>query len=126
MQAKWLLGLMVLSACESPWAVSLEHPITEPPAEYARWYQEVAACMGLPQLATAARFERIQWFSAADIYNDAEGLRAVGLWTEPHRITIREDRLLDPVVVKHELVHDFLSTGDHPAPFFDACTAPWV
>lgn len=124
MRKTWLLGLVVLAACESPWAIELEQPLIDPPEEYARWYQEVAACMGLSQEATAARFERIQWYSASEIYNDSDGIHAVGLWTEPHRITLRADRLLDSNVVKHELIHDFLSSGEHASPHFNVCASP--
>ncbi len=121
MRSLLLAALVFVAACESPWAVELESPMPDVPAVYADWYQEVAACMGATQGATLARFERIQWYSAVDIYNMHDGVRALGLWTEPHRITLRSDRTLDQRVVKHELVHDLLRNGDHPPPHFERC-----
>ncbi len=109
------------AACESPWAVELESPIAITPEEYRIWYAEVAECMGISSTATPERFAQIRWYSAVDIYNSDENVRALGLWTAPHRITVRSDRLLDPVVVKHEIVHDLLADGEHPQPFFERC-----
>lgn len=118
----WALAAMLaMAGCSSPWAVEMETPIREVPEVYLTWYQEVASCMGLERIATRDRFERIEWYSAVEIYNEADGVHAIGLWTEPHRITLRTDRLMDQMVVKHELVHDLLAVGSHPPPFFRGC-----
>jgi len=120
-RALLMLGVVALAACESPWNVEMESPIRDIPEDYHRWFQEVGMCMGVPERATDARFAGIQWYSAIAIYNAQDDQHAVALWTEPHRITLRHDQAHDERVVKHELVHDFLSDGNHPAPYFKRC-----
>jgi hypothetical protein len=121
MRSLLLAAVLLTVACESPWAVEVESPIPDTPEEYFGWFQEVAECMGVPEIATPSRFAQIHWHSAVDIYNSTDGLHALGLWVEPHRITLRTDRVFDSLVVKHELVHDVLRDGDHPPPLFERC-----
>ena len=114
-----LSGFMV--GCELPWQVEDEYELASVPDDYLVWFMEVSTCMGRPGQGTPARFSRIQWHAGTDILNPSEGRRAWGLWTEPHKITIREDKLLQEHVVKHEIVHDLLGRGSHDGPHFVDC-----
>ena len=76
-------------SCDMPWAVELEQPLLEVPAEYRTWFAEVSACMGRP--TDLARFERIRWYTAPLIEHRDTGQRALGLWTEPHKIVVQRD-----------------------------------
>ena len=111
----------LLSACELPWVVEAEYELTDVPLAYGEWFREVAQCMDRPSSATSFRFARIEWHAGTGIYNPSERRTAWGLWTEPHKITIREDKLFEERVIKHEIVHDLLGRGSHDGPYFLRC-----
>lgn len=118
--SKGLIAMAALVACTGPWEVENEVPVV-PPAEYAVWFSEVEACMGAAGGAVDGRFEDIRWHAALDIYHGENGTKAWGLWTEPHKITIRRDKLGSHQVVKHEIIHDLLQSGLHDERFFGLC-----
>ena len=111
--------LALVASCEMPWAVEFEQPLTEVPPSYRLWFGEVADCMN--RALPPGRFARIRWYSSGSIFHRVSGEQALGLWTEPHKIVIRSDVTSDERVVKHELVHDLLATGDHDSSFFTTC-----
>ena len=104
-----------------PWDVALSQPMSSAPESYYEWFQEVGDCIDQPELATAQRFAEISWNAAEDITHGESQQQAIGLWVEPHDIAIVRGRLLDEVVVKHEIVHDLLGEGSHDAPFYELC-----
>lgn len=109
-----------MTACESnPWIVEAEAAIPRGD-DYYTWFSEVAGCLGMADRATRARFDRIEWRQAHTIEHPDRG-KALGLWTKPHRITIRQDQVHSEFVVKHEMVHDLLQDPAHPTPFFADC-----
>jgi len=115
-----VLAILILAtACEMPWEVEFEQPLSEVPAAYRSWFWEVASCMSLSP--APGRFARIDWYASGSIFHRTSGEQALGLWTEPHKIVIRTDYTLDERVVKHELVHDLLGTGTHRSHLFDTC-----
>lgn len=95
--------------------------MTEVPQEYLDWFSDVATCMGRPQDATAARFSVIRWYEGVEIRNPTEGKFALGLWVEPHKITVRTDMAETDYVIKHELVHELLRDGSHEQRYFKEC-----
>ena len=109
------------AACDMPWAVEMEVQITNLPAAYQQWFDEVGRCMGEANRVGAGRFSRIGWYSSPSIHHRESGAKALGLWTEPHKITLHADFLEDASVVKHELVHDLLGSGTHGSEFFEVC-----
>ena len=110
----------MLLACEAnPWAVEAEAALA-PRDVYFIWFADAAACMGHPEEATRERFDRIDWYQGLVIEHPTEG-QALALWTRPHRITIRSDQTRVQLVIKHELVHDFLQDPGHPSPHFLRC-----
>lgn len=115
-----LVAIALSLACEAnPWVVENESVMT-PPEVYFSWFQQVAFCMDRSEDATRGRFDRIGWHEGLTIEHPSEG-RALGLWTRPHKITIRRDQTDVELVVKHEMVHDFLQNPDHPAAYFPRC-----
>lgn len=90
------------------------------PQNYLAWFSDVAKCVGKPDFATPARFDRIDWHISDRIVGKG-GEEALGKWTGDHRITIRSDMSQAQWVVKHEMVHDILNTTAHESPFFDEC-----
>ncbi|MEZ4424686.1 MAG: hypothetical protein R3E98_14850 [Gemmatimonadota bacterium] len=116
-----LFSLVGASACEPLWVVDLEQPMREIPEEYLRWFGEVAECMGRERDATPERFRVIRWYEGVEIRNPSEGKYALGLWVEPHKITVRTDVADLDYVIKHELVHELLRDGSHEQRFFKQC-----
>ncbi len=108
--------------CDTPWQVEEEYALANVPEVYADWFMQVARCMDRPERANMNRFNRIEWYGGSVIYNPAEGRHAWGLWTEPHKITIRDDLIRHERVVKHEIVHDLLDGGDNDDPRFELCS----
>ena len=116
-----LLFSLVGAGCEPLWVVDLELPMDEVPQEYFQWFQDVASCMERPQDATRQRFELIRWYEGAEIRNPSEGRYALGLWMEPHKITVRTDVSSLDYVIKHEVVHELLRDGSHDQTYFKQC-----
>ena len=112
--------MAVLVGCTGPWEVE-EETLLDPPASYQAWFAQVASCMGQGSSRAAADYHRIEWYSAMDIRNQGDGVKAWGLWTEPHKITIRRDQIGNPEVVMHEIIHDLLQSGSHEAGYFGTC-----
>ncbi|HEX4931824.1 MAG TPA: hypothetical protein VFV33_01515, partial [Gemmatimonadaceae bacterium] len=50
-----------------------------------------------------------------------------GHWRSPHDVYIAETWVHNETLVKHEMLHDVLGTGDHPAAYFGrvACNVVW-
>lgn len=119
----WVLILWV-SSCASPWAAEVRSAMDPVPGLYRSWYVGVAHCMGVASEDAHRRFDRVDWYIAERIVHTRHGTQAVGLWSEPHTITVRKDRLLDGYVVRHEAVHDLLEAGHHDSPAFRRCAAP--
>ncbi len=109
------LAFLLVAACESP-VMSDVHPYDAPPI-YRQWYAELEACSGLK-----GDFDAIRFFTAESITEGGEQRR--GYWTPRHKITL-QDNMVEPVfawLIKHEMMHDLLNSGAHPAHYFDgAC-----
>lgn len=123
--------VLALAGCDSPTALEDRDHIEftnlrrmEPePDVYQRWHTDVALCMERP--AAVLAYGRIEWHVADRIrFTDRSpgGARETrALWSSPHYITIRTDRVDARVTVQHEIVHDLLQDGGHEHPAFDAC-----
>jgi len=117
---KIFILITVLVGCAGPWEVENE-TLMDPPPAYEAWFTRVASCMRRGSTRLVADYDKIRWYSAVDIRNQGDGVRAWGLWTEPHKITIRGDQLGNPDVVMHEIIHDLLQSGSHEAGYFGTC-----
>lgn len=113
-----ILGLLlVLSACSPAVAAKVLKPV---PRVYSQWWKEVEQCAHLQ-----GAFKRIRWFvlpgesfACAAVPHGS----CIGLWQD-HNIILAEERLRDPVTVKHEMLHDLIPGGDglHESPLFHLC-----
>lgn len=111
-------------ACGDPSAPAAE-PLPDgavvlaPPVTYARWWQDVERCS-----LHAGSFARVHWYVVPDAPYFEEGgeLYDAYWWRYDHRIVVAGAYLEDSLTVRHEMLHDLVGRGDHPAVYFQhAC-----
>ena len=80
----------------------------QPGPEYAAWYAETEACVGVD-----GDFERVRWFEVPGErwWDPLREQYAIATWRSPHDIYVTTAHLDDENVVKHEVVHDLLRGG---------------
>jgi hypothetical protein len=117
-----LLLALVVGACAdsltAPDLVSGAVRWSEQP-NYATWWHQVEACSG-----QQGSISRISWYWTPDHpYFTYQGESYDGYWFRyQHQIILGRDYVQDSTVVRHEMLHDLLDTGDHPPEFFvDRC-----
>lgn len=85
------------------------------PAGYAQWWGQVEQCAG-----RVASMSRVQFFSipgrTSFTYHD--GQYDGYWWNGVHWIVLAGEKVEDGMIVRHEMLHDLLGRGDHPAAFF--------
>lgn len=108
-----LLLLLALTACRTAVEPADRVPL-DPPDEYGGWWDATRQCVGQPQ----ADFDRIRWWTATDVLVDQ---LASGLWVKDHDIYLRPEKVDGEGVVRHEMIHDLLQSGDHDSPFYRTC-----
>lgn len=93
----------------------------DPPAIYREWWAKTEACSGL-----TGEFTKIDWrVLPGERFGCASGT-CVGHWQWHHRIWVVEAYDMHEMVVRHEMLHDLLGSGGHPARFFKtACGLTW-
>ena len=86
-----------------------------PLAVYADWWRATEECSG-----QAGALSRVQWFVVRGGDSFAyRGVRYDGYWWNGvHWITLAEARVQDAAIVRHEMLHDLIGRGDHPAEYF--------
>lgn len=86
-----------------------------PLAVYDDWWRATQECSG-----RSGTLARVSWFVVRGSDSFAyRGVRYDGYWWNGvHWITLAESRVQDPGIVRHEMLHDLLGRGDHPAEFF--------
>jgi hypothetical protein len=86
-----------------------------PEAKYVQWWEQVEACSG-----RSARFDRVNWFVVPGAQSFAYRGRTVeAYWLSyRHQIILGESSVDDGRLVRHEMLHDILDTGDHPREYF--------
>ncbi len=114
-----LLALAIppgFGGCDDALAVDVSNrrPLTPAPV-YTDWWSEIESCSG-----QSGDMARVEWSIALAI--KVNGRQVVGHWRPPHDILLREGKELDPLVVKHEMLHDLLQ-GDaaHSSPAWEDC-----
>lgn len=86
-----------------------------PPADYASWWRDTENCAGLDGDLT-----RVSWFEVPGrtsfVYASAQydGY----WWNGVHWILLAGDKVANPLIVRHEMLHELLGRGDHPAEYF--------
>ncbi len=95
------------------------YAVFEAPEAYRDWWSEMEACS-----RRAGDFARVEW---QRVENEADGTfpcgssRCAGAWQPPHRIYVARSYLLSEPIVKHEMVHDLIQSGNHFDGAFYAC-----
>jgi hypothetical protein len=115
------LALMLfLPACGHELLVPPELPtgaerLTPVPATYSQWWSDTERCAG--QFGAVAR---VEWFVVPDSRSFVyRGTAWDGYWWgEIHRIVLASAYTEDSSIVRHEMLHDLLGRGDHPAEYF--------
>ena len=104
---------LLLGACLAhPFEPAGARPTGAPPALYAVWWQRMEQCARL-----TAPLDRVEWYEVpGNQFATPDGPRW-GWWEPPHTIYIAATHLTDERLVEHEMLHDLLQTGAHPAVF---------
>jgi hypothetical protein len=111
----------LVSSCSATDAVSPATPPLPPGAEalqalapYGSWWSDVENCSG-----KRADMARIAWFIVPNedhfVYR---GKSFDGYWWSTHWVVLASPFVDDAAIVRHEMLHDLLNRGDHPAEFF--------
>ena len=112
-----ILALSLGACLARPFEPEGAHLLVSLPASYSIWWQVMELCAGI-----TAPLDRVEWYEVpGSQFVTPEGPRW-GWWDPPHAIYIAETHLEDRSLVEHEMLHDLLQTGDHPA-VFARCSA---
>jgi hypothetical protein len=108
-----LVVALLLNGCLAhPFEPANARPFTPPRQLFRVWWQRMEACAQV-----AAPMDQVEWYAVpGDRFATPDGPRW-GWWSPPHTIYIAEAHLSDEALVEHEMLHDLLQTGAHPAPF---------
>jgi hypothetical protein len=86
----------------------------EAPAFYHDLWDQVQACA-----VRTGELDRIRWYEVPDAFTfDVRGSASAGYWWPSREIVLTGMFAHDPVTVRHEMLHDLLGTGSHPAESF--------
>lgn len=92
------------------------------PEAYRHWWAQMEECA-----QRVAPFDRVRfWVVRGDEFPCPKGPCA-GHWRSPHDVYIAETWVHNETLVKHEMLHDLLGSGEHPATYFGpaACNVVW-
>ena len=101
-------------APEPPELPSAAEALT-PPATYADWWRATEECAGL-----RGDLSRITWFvvPGRTSFTYGTGQYDGYWWNGVHWILLAGEKVENPLVVRHEMLHELLGRGDHPAEYF--------
>jgi hypothetical protein len=94
-----------------------------PLATYADWWQATERCAGV-----SGNMSRISWFVVPNhtsfVYDNVQydGY----WWNGVHWILLAGEDVTDGMLVRHEMLHELLGRGDHPAKYFQQQCAALV
>jgi hypothetical protein len=86
-----------------------------PQATYAAWWSDIERCVG-----KFKAMSRVSWFVVPNqaSFTIGDGRYDGFWWDGVHWILLAGTRVDNPMVVRHEMLHEILGTGAHPAEFF--------
>ena len=94
-----------------------------PLAAYADWWRATEECAG-----RRGDMSRVSWFVVAGhtsfVYGD--GQYDGYWWNGVHWIILAGDKVSNAMIVRHEMLHELLGRGDHPAEYFQRRCAALV
>jgi hypothetical protein len=86
-----------------------------PPDSYIDWWRATEDCAG-----RHGDLSRVTWFVIPDhasfLYGN--GQYDGYWWNGVHWILLAGEKVNDPMIVRHEMLHELLGRGDHPPEFF--------
>jgi hypothetical protein len=82
---------------------------------YADWWRATEACAGID-----ADMSRVTWFVVPGRTSFMYGTGQYDgyWWNGVHWILLAGDKVDNAAIVRHEMLHDLLGRGDHPAEYF--------
>ena len=87
----------------------------DPPSNYGAWWSATEQCAG-----RNGDMSRVHWFvvpgRTSFLYGG--GQYDGYWWDDVHWILLAGDKLQNGMIVRHEMLHDLLGRGDHPAAYF--------
>lgn len=112
MKARVAVTLILFFACLDPFAPPVGTERFDPPSPYREYWGAVQDCSGL-----RGTFERVHWYAVpvAPFPCPTGSGHCNALWRAPHDIFL--ERTAPYIIVGHEILHDLLGRGDHPAVF---------
>lgn len=97
----------------SPWEMPNAEPLQRPP-RYLDLWEEVERCSG-----KSGDISRIRWLH---LPNESSfryhGRTYSGYWWPTRQILLAGNHTGNDHLVRHEMLHDLLNTGNHPARYF--------
>ena len=86
-----------------------------PPATYAEWWHTTEECSGIE-----GDLSRVSWFvvPGRTSFTYGTGQYDGYWWNGVHWILLAGEKVENPLVVRHEMLHELLGRGDHPAEYF--------
>lgn len=86
-----------------------------PLTRYADWWRDTEDCAGID-----GDFSRLSWFDVPGRTSFTYGgVQYDGYWWNGvHWILLAGDKIADSSIVRHEMLHELLGRGDHPALYF--------
>jgi len=87
-------------------------PLEVPPSYYT-WWAEVERCAQQSADIGRVRF----WVVKGENFPCPNG-PCIGHWRSPHHVYVAEAWVNDAALVKHEMLHDILGSGEHPRAVF--------
>ena len=114
---------LALSACDL-WKSDFPESAVAftPPPQYRAWWQVVESCAG-----KRASFDGVSWYTVEPQQLVVHGDNAAGAWfAENNSIVVVQNWVTQGSLVRHEMLHAILETGDHPIRDFNVRCADEV
>lgn len=94
----------------------------EVPSVYRQWWAELEQCA-----QRSADFDRLRFWKVKGEVFPCPGGPCAGRWQSPHHVYLADKWVDNAALVKHEMLHDLLRTGDHPVAIFGVagCNVLW-
>lgn len=109
----WLVAL-ALMGCGSPTDPVIGAVEITPPPVFEHYWETVERCS-----EKTGDYNRVRWFVRYELPDKRD---VVGQWTSRNEIVLRSDVWLDPLVVRHEMLHDLLGgDGEHNSESWAKC-----
>lgn len=126
LQPAAVLGMVLTLSCTMPTGPLPDGAERiEPPLIFRVWWQQVESCAGRSE-----SFRAVTWYRVPvqhELGFPHRGRLVTGLWAaRGNRILLSDHVLESPPIVRHEMLHAILRSGDHPTHYFVVRCGDWV